>query len=134
MNGLEKFGAFIAIIFITIGAVAAGIVLRGCDTVSEMADQTIFNADKNVWTYEEFHRQYEQYQQYELQLKEAEGKIEKLEADSTASRQRYDNLAMEADGVRQMMRRIAANYNAASEIAYQGIWKSKGLPEKLGQK
>lgn len=134
MNGLEKIGAIFAIILISIGALAFGLFLRGCNTASEMADKTIFNADKNVWTYEEFHRQYEQYQQYELQLKEAEEKIEKLEAEGTTSSQRYDNLAMEADGVRQMMRRIAANYNAASEIAYQGIWKSKGLPEKLGQK
>jgi hypothetical protein len=110
---------------------ALGVLGRGCDTASRMADQTVFNADKNVWTYEQFHRQHSQYQQYTKQEKEVSLRIAELEAKNIRSGQRYDNLATELDGVRAMKNRIAADYNAMSDIAYQGIWRSRGLPQKL---
>lgn len=107
-------------------------VMRGCDTASKMADQTVFNADKHVWSYEEFRRQFAQYEQYKGQLADVESRLAALEKSGVRSGQRYDNLVMETDGVRQMMRRIAANYNAMSRVAYQKIWKGD-LPEKLGE-
>lgn len=104
---------------------------RGCDTVSRMADQTVYNADKHVWSYEEFHRKSNQYDQYKIQKKQAETSLDELQKRGEISGQNYDNLVTELTGVRQMMHRLAADYNAMSEIAYQVVWKSKGLPEKL---
>jgi hypothetical protein len=110
---------------------ALGILGRGCGTASKMADQTVFNADKNVWSYEEFHKKYEQYTQYTEQIKDAEARRSQLEAKNVTSGQEYDNINMEISGARQMMRRIASDYNAMSAIAYQKVRKSKNLPEKL---
>jgi hypothetical protein len=104
---------------------------RGCDTANEMADQTIFNASQNVWSYEKFHEQYAAYEQYRGQLEDAEARLEALKSEGVREGQEYDNLVTEISGIRQMQRRIAADYNAASQIAYQGIWKSRGLPDKL---
>jgi hypothetical protein len=108
-----------------------GIVCRVINTGSKMAEKTILNADKNVWSYENFHAQYNQYQQYKKQLKDAETRLDTLEARGVTSGQRYDNLATEVDGIRNMLNRIAADYNKASGIWYQDIWKSKGLPKHL---
>ncbi len=123
---------------ITLGVIAAvvllfglSIVSRGCDTASNMAEKTVFNADKHVWSYEEFHRKYTAYEQYRVQKAGAEAALEKLEKKGVTSGQSYDNKTMEIDGIRNMMNRIAADYNAMSQIAYQKIWKSKGLPERL---
>jgi len=104
---------------------------RGCDTASEMAGQTVFNADKHVWTYEEFYRKWENYEQYKKQIGDAQAELDKLEAKGTTSGQRYDNLSNEMDGSRQMMRRIAAEYNKMSDVFYQDVWKGKELPKKL---
>lgn len=117
-------------------AVAAGLLLlsllvRGTDTASRMADQTVFNASKHVWSYEEFHRKHAQYEQYSDQITSARAEMALLEKKGTATGQRYDNLAMELDGARNMIKRIAAEYNAMSQIAYQSAWKSKGLPDRL---
>jgi len=128
---MKTFGIIVAVLLALVALVVIGLFSRGCVTASKMADQTVFNADKHVWSYEEFHRKYEQYQQYTAQEETATKELEKLEAKGITSGQRYDNLVMEKDGVRNMKARIAADYNAMSKICYQGIWKSKGLPEKL---
>ncbi|QQS22935.1 hypothetical protein IPM19_04975 [bacterium] len=121
----------IVVVLLFVALFLLGIIGRGVDTASKVADKTVFNEDKIVYSYEEFHRKYEAYQQYKSQQEAAEGKLKELEAKGVKSGQRYDNLAMEADGARQMRNRIASEYNAMSKIAYQGIWKDKGLPEKL---
>jgi len=108
-----------------------GLVNRGCNTASEMADQTVFNASKNVWSYEQFHQKFEQFQQYQRQLADAESRKAALEKNGVVTGQEHDNLVMEISGTRQMMYRLASDYNAMSEIAYQGIWKSRGLPGRL---
>jgi chromosome segregation ATPase len=121
----------LTIIGVFLGIWILGLVFNVFGTASKMAEKTYLNADKNVWSYEEFHRKYEAYQQYTKQIEQAEKSLKDLEDKGVTSGQRYDNLSMEIDGSRQMKNRIAQEYNAMSEIAYQAMWKSKGLPEKL---
>jgi hypothetical protein len=113
--------------------VTFGWFMKSCNTVEKMADQTIFNASKNVWSYEQFFQKYNQYVQYSGQLSDAEKKVTDLEKAGDKTSQRYNNLVTEADGVRNMMRRLAADYNSMSSVCYQALWKAKGLPEKLGE-
>lgn len=130
---MKILGWIFAGILIFIGLVVFGVIGKGCGTAERMADKTVFNADRHVWTYEEFFKEANQYKQYEQQIADAQAQLADLEKKGITSGQRYDNLSSELDGVRQMMRRIAANYNAMSQIGYQGIWKSRGLPERLGE-
>jgi hypothetical protein len=44
------------------------VISTGCSTAGRMADQTYLNADKNVWSYEEFHKEYEAYKQYKTMV------------------------------------------------------------------
>jgi hypothetical protein len=129
---MKKIGIAILIILAVVLVVVLSIVGRGCETASRMADQTIFNADKHVWTFEEFYRKYEAYIQYGGQKAETEKIIAGLEEKGQTDTQRYNNLTNELDGCRNMMRRIATEYNKMSDVAYQAIWKDKNLPEKLG--
>ena len=128
MKGLLIAGLIVVLIIVSI---IVGIISRGADTASKVADKTVFNEDKIVYSYEEFHKKYEAYQQYKSQQETVEASLKDLESKGLSSGQRYDNLLMEASGARQMRNRIAADYNAMSKIAYQGVWKDKGLPEKL---
>lgn len=121
------FGLFV----LYVAAIGLGLIGRGVDTASKVANQTVFNEDKIIYSYEQFHNKHQSYLQFKKQQEDAEAKIKELEAKGITSGQRYDNLTMEADGARQMRARIAADYNAMSQISYQAIWKSKGLPEKL---
>lgn len=125
------FGLLFAVGFISV-LVVFSILQRGCNTANEMADQTVFNASKHVNSYEDFYGKYEQYLQYKQQYEDAMSIIHKLEAEGKANTQRYDNLLIESDGTRNMMKRIAADYNKMSNISYKKIWKDKDLPEKLG--
>ncbi|MFA4846428.1 MAG: hypothetical protein WC654_07810 [Patescibacteria group bacterium] len=118
-------------VVVVVGLVVLSVVSRACGTASDMADKTVFNAAKNVWTYEQFHKQFEQYEQYTKQETDATVALKALEEKGVTSGQNYDNLVNELSGVRQMKRRIAADYNAMSQIAYQAFWKSRGLPESL---
>jgi len=129
MKDLLKFILLLLAIGFVVGIVST--VNRGCNTANEMADQTVLNASRNVWSYEQFHKQYQAYEQYRLQLDEAETRLVALKADGTKSGQEYDNLVTEIAGLRNMKHRIAADYNAASQIDYQSIWKERGLPSKL---
>lgn len=131
MNTLKVIGVIFLVGAALVVLFVVGVFGKGCSTAEKMADETIFNADKHVWSYEEFHRSYNQYLQYEEQATTAQSKLDTLQAHGIITGQRYDNLANEVDGARNMMHRIAANYNAMSEIFYQSMWKSKGLPEKL---
>jgi len=129
---MRTIGTVFAVIIFVVILIALGLFGRGCNTASRMADKTVFNADKHVWTYEEFHRQYNSYEQYSGQEKEVRAQMADLESKGIGSgNQRYDNLATEADGIRNMKRRIAAEYNKMSEIWYQDVWRSKGLPDRL---
>lgn len=128
---MKVFLFLLAGVAIIVLAFVGGILGRGCKTANEMADQTVFNADKHVWSYEEFHRKYNQYEQYRVQMQDAKEVMDELEKKGMTENQRYGNLSMEYDGVRNMMKRIAAEYNTMSEIGYQKIWKSKGLPGRL---
>jgi hypothetical protein len=135
---MRTFGFICLAIVVLLGLVIFGIVNRGCGTASKMADKTVFNADKHVYSYEQFYAKANQYDQYKAQLADVEKKIfaerELLKGNARASStQRLDNLNTEADGVRNMMRRIAADYNAMSSVGYQKIWKDKNLQEKLGE-
>ena len=122
-------GIVIGIVFLLI----LSVVTRGCNTTFRMADKTVFNADAHVYSYEEFHRKFQQYKQYQSQVEEVGTKVSDLETKGITSGQRYDNLVMELDGARNMMNRIAAEYNASSDIGYKGIWKDEGLPKYLGK-
>jgi len=108
-------------------------------TAQEMAEETVFNADKHVWTYEQFKSNYAQFQQYMLQYKKARKEMDKIEALGIPDkmRDRYGSLTMELDGSRNMMARISAEYNKMSAVGYQKIWKNTPidgggiLPERL---
>jgi hypothetical protein len=55
-----KFSTMVVIgIVVFCAAIIAGVILGTCgkavNTASEMADQTVFNADRHVQTYENFH-------------------------------------------------------------------------------
>lgn len=130
---MRTFGFICLGIALVVGMVLFGWFMKGCNTAEKMADQTVFNASKNVWSYEQFYQKYNQYVQYNAQLSDAEKQIATLEKAGDKTSQRYNNLVTEADGVRNMMRRIAADYNTMSSVCYQKLWKAKGLPEKLGE-
>lgn len=121
----------LSIIGIILLVLTLSILGRGVDTASKMADQTVFNASKNVWTYEQFYKQYESYKGFEAQIVAAKQALEELKTSGTTSGQAYDALVMEIAGARQMKTRIANEYNSMSSIAYQGTWKGVGLPERL---
>jgi len=118
-------------VVVVMALIVLSFLSRACGTASDMADKTVFNASKNVWTYEQFHKQFEQYEQYTKQEADATAALNVLEEKGITGGQNYDNLVNELSGVRQMKRRIAADYNAMSQIAYQAVWKSQGLPNKL---
>lgn len=121
-----------AVVLVVIVLVVLNITGKTVGTASKMADQTVFNASGHVYSYEDFHRKWQQYQQYELQASAAQRRIDGLLERGVQGGQEYSNAVMERDGAEQMMRRIAADYNAASDIGYKGVWKSKGLPKKIG--
>jgi len=129
---MKTFGWICAAVGIIAAIFVAGIVGKGCNTAEKMADQTILNASGNVSSYEQFLKKYNQYQQYQNQLTVADKKIAELEKTGDKTSQRYGNLVTESDGIRNMLARIAADYNAMSQNCYQGVWKTKGLPEHLG--
>lgn len=114
---------------------SCGYVGKGCRTADQMIDQTIFNADKHVWTYEQFYETYERYQQYETQIAESEQRL--ADFNKTAREtgiydsQEKSGITMELNGSRQMKKEVAKQYNKMSDVCYQKIWKGKGLPEKL---
>ena len=119
-----------------VGLVAVVATMPGCwvcgdaDTAArQAAKQTVFNADKHVWTYEEFYRKFENYRQFDVQESTATELLKVTDPNSP----RYGSLSMEADGARQMKYRIAAEYNKMSDVAYQSIWRGRGLPSKLGE-
>lgn len=104
---------------------------KAFNTAERVADQTVFNADQHVYTYEEFKRQYESFQQFDLQMQGAKRQIVQLEAKGNTKSQLYDNLQTEFAGARQMRCNIAASYNAMSKIAYKYVVKSSDLPVGL---
>ncbi len=108
-----------------------GIFARGCNTASKMADQTIFNADKNVWTYDTFLLNYQRWNQYNTQYKNAQAELDRLVNSNILAGQEYDSLVMQKNGASQMKANIASEYNKMASSLYQKIWKSKGLPQQL---
>jgi uncharacterized membrane-anchored protein YhcB (DUF1043 family) len=129
---MKTFGLICAVIGIIAAIFVGTVLMRSCNTAKKMADQTILNASGNVSSYEQFLKKYNQYKQYQDQFVEADKKVSELEKAGDKISQRYCNLVTESDGVRNMMARIAADYNAMSQNCYQAIWKTKGLPEHLG--
>lgn len=128
---MRNLGIAFAVILGIIALVTLGLVCRSYDTASRMADKTVFNADQHVWSYEEFYKKYNAYIVYQKQVADAEASIKALDARGVTEGQERGNLVMTRDGSKQMMNRIAMDYNAMSQIAYQKIWKGKGLPETL---
>lgn len=114
---------------------SCGYIGKGCRTADKMMDQTIFNADKNVWTYEQFYETYERYNQYTVQIEEAEQRLTDLKEEVAATGildpQEKKSLIMERDGARQMRKEVAKQYNKMSDVCYQKIWKGRGLPQRL---
>jgi hypothetical protein len=112
--------------------VVVSLVGRGCNTASEMADKTVFNADKHVWSYEQFKHQYEAFQQHVDLYASAKVNMKELtDANVPRDDAEFRNLIMQKTGAMQMARNIAKEYNAMSQIAYQKIWKGDNLPETL---
>lgn len=113
-----------------------GTVVRGCnktaDTANKMADQTVFNADKHVQSYEDFKHLVENYEMHKLNMKNAERDIKDMkDANVDTNSFEYKNAINGKIGHRNMANKIAAEYNAMSKIWYQEYWKSDGAPEKL---
>ncbi len=129
MNNGWKITGWIILGIIALSALS--IVVRSCNTANEVANKKVFNSDHIIYTYEDFHKKYQQYQQYEKQLADAQSSMDALKAGGITSGQEYDNLAMEISGIRNMKNRIASDYNAMTEINWDNVWKEKGLPEKL---
>lgn len=121
------FGVFILIVL----SIATGIFTRSLDTVNKMADQTVFNASKHVYNYEDFYNKYEKYTQYQKLYESSNKRMEELDKAGKTSGQEYEGLVMQRTGTFQMMAQIASDYNKASSIWYQKVWKGKGLPERL---
>jgi len=128
---MKTLGLAFAVILGIIALVALGLVCRSYDTANKMADRTVFNADQHVWSYEEFYKKYNAYVVYQKQVADAEASIKEYDSKGITGSAERDNLVMTREGSKQMMNRIAMDYNAMSQIAYQKIWKGKGLPEKL---
>lgn len=101
--------------------------MRGCNTASEMADKTVFNADKHVWTFEDFRNKRNAFIQHKAQWAYA---VEQLKLEEPGT-QGYDNMVMQRDASRQMMYRIATDYNTYSDIWYKDFWRGDGLPKYL---
>lgn len=122
-------------IFVVVGIIAlvgVSLLSRGCNTASEMADKTVFNADKHVWSYEQFKHQYEAFQQHVDLYASAKVNMKELtDANVPRDDAEFRNLIMQKTGAMQMARNIAKEYNAMSRIAYQKIWKGDNLPETL---
>lgn len=127
MNKAAIIGLIAAFI---IGGAIFGLVGRGCSTASKMADKTIFNADKHVWTYEKFRQNKADFDQHMLTWKNFAKQANKLETKGKDGGQEYNNAVMARDGAYQMMARISADYNKMADVAYQKIWKGD-LPERL---
>ena len=129
--GYTVLGILVLLVLIA-GSVVMGILGKGCDTASKMADQTIFNADKHVWTYEEFYNKSEAYAQHKANYDAAKKGLAALKASGTKSDDpEYDNLVMQKTGSYQMANQVAKDYNKMADVAYQKIWRDKNLPEKL---
>ncbi len=130
-----KIGALsIAVLLVLIvGSFALKIVGKTVGTASKMADQTVFNADKHVYSYEEFRHKKEAFDQHLALYATAKEQITQLKAEAGFDRKdpEYKNLVMQKTGSMQMARNVAKEYNAMSLIAYQGIWKGKGMPKTL---
>lgn len=99
-------------------------------TVGKMSDQTVFNASKHVWTYEQFRKNKADFDQHMLTWKNFHKQAVSLEEKNRYDSQEYNNSVMARDGAYQMMARISADYNKMSEVAYQNVWKGD-LPERL---
>jgi hypothetical protein len=112
---------------------AVSVALKGCDVANEALDKTVLNVDKNIYSYEQFYQKASQYEQYRKQLNDAEWRLKGLSQENGDRDPRYGSINAEIEGCRNMMYRIAADYNAMSQVGYQKIWKDKGLPERLGQ-
>ncbi len=130
MKSVKLLLVFFAVIIIAWLAILFHLAGRTVDTAGKMADKTVFNADKHVWTYEEFRNKYQNFLQYKAQYESAKKSLEQLEEKGITSGQRYDNLVTEMTGAKNMMYRIAAAYNKMASVAYQKIWKGD-LPNKL---
>lgn len=104
---------------------------KAVNTASKMADQTVFNADRHVQSYEDFHNNWQSFQQYEIQWRTAKSEIQSLRDAGQTDTDEYRSWIMQRDGAWNMMRDISQRYNKESQVAYQKIWKSKGLPERL---
>ena len=133
--GKGKIIAFVigAIILLTIFSFVFKTCGKAVNTASQMADQTVFNADKHVYSYEEFKHKREAFEQHLSLYASAKEQIIELKAEAGFDRKdpEYKNLVMQKTGSMQMARNVAKEYNAMSKIAYQGIWKGKGMPETL---
>jgi hypothetical protein len=129
----------LAIILIVAGVMIGGLVFsfvtgvigKGITTASKMADQTVFNADKHVWTYEQFRKNKADFDQHFLTWKNFAKQAARLEAKGKDGSQEYNNSTMSRDGAYQMMARISADYNKMAMVAYQKVWRGDGLPERL---
>ncbi len=128
---MRAIGWVAVILAVIVALTVFGVIGRGCDTASRMADKTVFNADQHIYSYEQFKTKYENYVQYKSQQDQAEEQLAKLDKRGVHDGQEYNNLVMERDGSRQMRNRLAADYNSMSRIAYQAIWKDRGLPDRL---
>lgn len=128
----------LAVVVIAGASFVMNIVGRTAKTASQMADQTVFNADKHVYSYEEFKHKKEAFDQNVSLYEAALAQINTLKAEAKEAGEKldksdpiYKNAAMQLTGSSQMVRNIAKEYNAMSKIAYQKIWKGKGMPETL---
>jgi len=134
-RGMSKIAIILIVCGVLVGGTifsfVTGIIGKTVNTASKMADQTVFNADKHVWTYEQFRKNKADFDQQLLTWRNFAKQAARLEAKGKDSGQEYGNSTMARDGAYQMMARISANYNKMAMVAYQKVWKGDGLPERL---
>lgn len=124
---LVGLGLVVLVLIIVVFLFVMGILGRGCSTASQMADKTVFNASQNVYSYENFYNLFEKHTMYVKMIEDADKRLPTLDPKG----QDYQNISMQRTGAAQMKLQIEAEYNKASKVFYQKIWKGKGLPEIL---
>ena len=109
------FGLLVFIIIVFVGSVIG----KSCNTASQMANKTIFNAQGHVVSYEQFRDDYQAYQRYVSSYCEL-ARRKDLSMEEKVTKNGYYKMAMD----------VAQRYNANAMKLYKDVWRGE-LPEKL---
>ena len=127
-------GITVAITMCSTGVKEAGQMSdRRASVTGQMAEQRPFNAQKRAYSYEEFQQKKEAFDQNVSLYESAKTQIASLRAEANfdVNDPLYKHAVTQMTDAAQTARNITNEYNAMSKIAYQQIWKDKGMPETL---